>query len=527
MSKKSKRKAFNDKRMLPTRGRAEQIKNKSNVARRRMERENDRSRAWSWAIRRGSIKTEEDGTMTAQGKPLTDYSHATLGEFLRLKGYEVPHSTTKENIIHGIRAWSEQRKPNAEETMLPRVTPKVEHTWESEREFTRNDEERSSLRSKVQSLEFKVCELEHTMKKIAKKETPREQSKSKETIVGMYNAGNDCWLIVAIRAIQMMYYEVFEKGDPESSYIFYLFKEPDYLTDVVQHMVRSIRMIGADVRNKYFTKKGLLNNRLLKVAIMQDNRSVFKDSGQWDGFEGFKYLHDQMEQYTKDLEHRKILPPIDEDVLSRLFLYKGVECSHFRTKILLENLSSRCRDNKTVLGMKYHCKHCSHKWDELEVWDELLLPNPRNEGTGRVGLEVLLRNKFSGLRHQQNLPCKKCKDDTGINMREVIAVTPKNLVIQIGRSGLDLGKDNTPVDPPLEGLYFGGDIYDLSMTMHHETYEETDTELSGHYFAYRRFQEEWVLCDDAALTTVPDGTITEKLRSDGKTISALFYYRRE
>ena len=343
----------------------------------------------------------------------------------------------------------------------------------------------------------------------------------------MYNAGNDCWLIVAIRAIQMMYYEEFEKGDPESSYISYLFKEPDYLTDVVQHMVRSIRMIGADVRNKYFTKKGLLNNRHLKIAIMQDNRSVFKNSGQWDGFEGFKYLHDQMEQYTKDLEHREILPPIDEDVLSRLFLYKGVECSHFRTKILLENLSSRCRDNKTVLGMKYHCKHCSHKWDELEVWDELLLPNPRNEGTGRVGLEVLLRNKFSGLRHQQNLPCKKCKDDTGINMREVIAVTPKNLVIQIGRSGLDLGKDNTPVDPPLEGLYFGGDIYDLSMTMHHETYEETDTGLSGHYFAYRRFQEEWVLCDDAALTTVPDGTITEKLRSDGKTISALFYYRRE
>ena len=42
-------------------------------------------------------------------------------------------------------------------------------------------------------------------------------------------------------------------------------------------------------------------------------------------------------------------------------------------------------------------------------------------------------------------------------MRESIVVTPKNLILQIGRSGLDLGKDNTPVDPPSEGLYFGGD----------------------------------------------------------------------
>ena len=57
-------------------------------------------------------------------------------------------------------------------------------------------------------------------------------------------------------------------------------------------------------------------------------------------------------------------------------------------------------------------------------------------------------------------------------MRESIVVTPKNLILQIGRSGLDLGKDNTPVDPPSEGLYFGGDTYDLSLTMHHETHEK-------------------------------------------------------
>ena len=83
------------------------------------------------------------------------------------------------------------------------------------------------------------------------------------------------------------------------------------------------------------------------------------------------------------------------------------------------------------------------------------------------------------------------------------------------------------MDPPLEGHYFGGDIYDLSLTMHHETDGKTDDGRSGHYFVYRLFQKEWVLCDDATLTTVPDGEITGMLRSDGATISALFYSRRD
>ena len=171
--------------------------------------------------------------MTAHGKPLAEFSHATLGEFLRLKGYEIPHSISKENIIHGIRAWSEQRKPTEEEKMLPQVTPRVFHTWASETHYIRSDEERVNLQKQVRNLQLKMAELEHTMKKMSPKNPTGNETENGEIIIGMYNAGNDCWLIVAIRAIQMMYNDVFEKGDPDSSYISTLFKETDYLTDVV------------------------------------------------------------------------------------------------------------------------------------------------------------------------------------------------------------------------------------------------------------------------------------------------------
>ena len=62
--------------------------------------------------------------------------------------------------------------------------------------------------------------------------------------------------------------------------------------------------------------------------------------------------------------------------------------------------------------------------------------------------------------------------------------------------------------------------------MHHETDQKEDTGGSGHYFVYRLFQEEWVMCDDETLTTISPDEICDKLRSDGRTTSALFYLRR-
>ena len=191
---------------------------KNHAPERKQARKYEYDLANDWFTGKKVMKVEEDGTVKVGEKPINDFGFTTIATFLRLNGYQVPRRLKKKDLIDGVKSWIQKQTPKQEDMKrVPKMTKTVEVIWGNEKKSTLDDTTIKRMQDNIHKLEFEVGQLKDEIALNAVKKPTENNITSNEKIVGMKNSGNDCWLIVALHAIHIIFNELIEAEDPINS----------------------------------------------------------------------------------------------------------------------------------------------------------------------------------------------------------------------------------------------------------------------------------------------------------------------